>query len=229
MQKGRSVQIKIGGISLSGDLSLPEGALGIILFAHGSGSSRLSPRNQYVAVELNKAGFATLLMDLLSSKEEAIDQYTRHLRFDIPLLAGRLRSAIDWLKQDKETQRFPIGLFGASTGSAAAIIAAAEANNAVAAVVSRGGRTDLASSHLAVLQTPTLLIVGGADVQVIELNKEAMVQMRCTCKLEIVAGATHLFEEPGTLEAVAQLASRWFLQYMTPPSKELTYRHSPAR
>jgi predicted alpha/beta-hydrolase family hydrolase len=217
MSLSSEIRIDLKNDALTGDLSIPEASHGVILFAHGSGSSRLSPRNGCVANYLNECGFATLLIDLLSSAEEDIDQYSRHLRFDIPLLAQRLILAIEWLSSSAETKELPIGLFGASTGSAGAILAAVEARRSISAVVSRGGRPDLAWSHLHRLKAPTLLIVGGEDDEVLDLNKHASTQMRCPHKIAIVPGATHLFEEPGTLERVAQLASDWFSQYVGPP------------
>jgi len=205
-----SVSVPIGERSLSGDLRVPPEAHGIVLFAHGSGSSRHSPRNQYVARTLERRGLATLLIDLLTADEEAVDDYTAQYRFDIPMLAVRLVEIVDWLRSRKETSSLPIGLFGASTGGGAALMAAAERPHDVAAVVSRGGRPDLAGAALAKVTTPTLFIVGGFDAPVIEMNRDAMKQMRGDVKLEIVPGATHLFEEPGTLEKVATLAGKWF-------------------
>lgn len=206
----------IDGQSLPGDLGLPPDAQGIVLFAHGSGSSRHSPRNQYVAQILERHHLATLLIDLLTSEEEVIDDRTAEYRFDIPMLAGRLVTIVDWLRRHKDTASLPIGLFGASTGGGAALIAPAERPRAIAAVVSRGGRPDLADAALPKVTTPTLLIVGGFDTPVIEMNRDAMKQMHGEVKLEIVPGATHLFEEPGTLERVAELASNWFAQHLQP-------------
>lgn len=194
---------------LPGFLAVPEGAIGIVVFAHGSGSSRLSPRNQYVARGLNEAGLATLLFDLLLP-EEAED---RRNVFDIPLLATRLEEALDWLG-DGPLASLPIGLFGASTGAAAALIAAVRRPDDVSAVVSRGGRPDLAAGALARVKAPTLLIVGGHDDVVIELNEGARDMLRCEKRLEIVPGATHLFEEPGTLDAVIELATAWFVRFL---------------
>jgi putative phosphoribosyl transferase len=209
------VQIQIGyNITLEGNLNIPENARGVVLFAHGSGSSRHSPRNQYVARVLQKAGFATLLIDLLTPQEEAEDMHTGHLRFDIPLLSKRVVGATHWLTSNPSTANLKIGYFGASTGAAAALVAAAELPLLVGAVVSRGGRPDLAGSCLTSILTPTLLIVGGNDPQVIELNRMAFSLLRGPKELEIVPGATHLFEEPGTLEKVAQLASDWFTRYL---------------
>ncbi len=208
-----AVRIPIGPAVLDADLAMPPNARGVVLFAHGSGSSRFSPRNRHVAQQLVEAGLATVLADLLTAEEERIDERTRHLRFDIALLGERLVATIDWLRNDEATQHFAIGLFGASTGAGAALVAAAERPRAVAAVVSRGGRPDLAGEALARVRAPTLLIVGGDDVAVIELNEQAMARLRCEKRLEIVPGATHLFEEPGTLDVVAQLARDWFLRY----------------
>jgi putative phosphoribosyl transferase len=205
------VQIQAGRAILSGTLHLPKGAGALVLFAHGSGSSRHSPRNQFVARTLNNAGLATLLFDLLTQEEETVDLRTREHRFNIHLLAERLVHATRWAKQQEETRDLRIGYFGSSTGGAAALVAAAEAPQDIGAVVSRGGRPDLAGEALPKVQAPTLLIVGGNDDIVIELNEQARDRMRCKVKLEIVPGATHLFEEPGALEKVAQLASDWFL------------------
>jgi pimeloyl-ACP methyl ester carboxylesterase len=185
-----------------------------VLFAHGSGSSRHSPRNRYVARLLNEAKLATLLLDLLTAEEEAIDLRTAHLRFDIGLLAERLIGATDWLTQHPDTRDLPIGYFGASTGSGAALVAAAERPDVVGAIVSRGGRPDLAGSALQRVRAPTLLIVGGNDLPVIELNQAALAQLRCEKRLVIVPGATHLFEEPGALDEVARLACEWFERHL---------------
>jgi putative phosphoribosyl transferase len=204
------VQIEVGREVLLGNLNIPENAATIVLFAHGSGSSRHSLRNQFVARTLNNAGLATLLFDLLTQEEEAIDMRTREHRFNIGLLAQRLVHATKWAKQQGQTRALRIGYFGSSTGGAAALVAAAELPQDVGAVVSRGGRPDLAGEELPKVQAPTLLIVGGNDDIVIELNEQARDQMRCEVKLEIVPGATHLFEEPGALEKVAKLASDWF-------------------
>lgn len=209
------VQVQVGyNILLEGNLNIPENARGVVLFAHGSGSSRHSPRNQYVAGVLQNAGFATLLIDLLTPREEAEDMHTARLRFDIPLLSQRVAGATNWLTTNPSTAELKIGYFGASTGAAAALVAAAELPLLVGAVVSRGGRPDLAGSCLTSILTPTLLIVGGNDPQVIELNRMAFSLLRGPKELEIVPGATHLFEEPGTLEKVAQLASEWFTRYL---------------
>ncbi len=204
------VQIHAGRTVLSGNLTVPEKAVALVLFAHGSGSSRHSPRNQFVARTLNDAGLATLLFDLLTPDEEAIDMRTREHRFNIGMLAERLVHATRWAKQQDETRDLRIGYFGSSTGGGAALVAAAELPQDVGAVVSRGGRPDLAGDALPKVQAPTLLIVGGNDDIVIELNEMAGDQMRCEVKLEIVPGAAHLFEEPGALEKVANLASDWF-------------------
>ena len=212
------VHVSAGPVVLEGALGIPEGAQGLVLFAHGSGSSRNSPRNRYVAQVLRDSGLATLLIDLLTADEEAVDRVTAHLRFDISLLARRLIGATDWLGQYPATQRLTIGYFGASTGAAAALVAATERPSVVAAVVSRGGRPDLAGPVLPRVQAPTLLIVGGRDEPVIEMNREALAQLRVQKQLVIVPGATHLFEEPGTLEQVARLASQWFVRHLTAPS-----------
>ena len=204
------VQIQDGHAVLSGTLIIPDSAIALVLFAHGSGSSRHSPRNQFVARTLNQAGLATLLFDLLTQEEEATDIHTREHRFNIGLLAERLVHATKWAKQQEETRELPVSYFGSSTGGAAALVAAAELLQDVDAVVSRGGRPDLAGDALPKVQAPTLLIVGGNDDIVIELNEMARDQMRCEVKLEIVSSATHLFEEPGALEKVANLASDWF-------------------
>lgn len=208
------VQIQDGHAVLYGTLIVPDKAIALVLFAHGSGSSRHSPRNQFVARTLNQAGLATLLFDLLTQEEEATDMHTREHRFNIALLAGRLVHATKWAKQQEETRDLPVGYFGSSTGGAAALVAAAELLQDVGAVVSRGGRPDLAGDALPKVQAPTLLIIGGNDDIVIELNEMARDQMRCEVKLEIVAGATHLFEEPGALEQVAKLASDWFANHL---------------
>lgn len=212
------VRVPTAGATLEGNLVVPEGARGVVLFAHGSGSSRHSPRNRYVARELQRAGLATLLIDLLTEDEEEAERFTRHLRFDIGLLADRLVGAIDWLGRNPSTRGLPIGLFGASTGAGAALVAAAQRPDVVRAVVSRGGRPDLAGAALPRVRAPTLLIVGGYDEPVIEMNREALAQMRTEVKLEIVPGATHLFEEPGTLEQVARLAADWFVRHLTQPA-----------
>lgn len=209
------IQIPINSITLEGNLTIPEGAKGIVVFAHGSGSSRYSSRNQYVAQELQKEGLGTLLFDLLTAEEERIDMVTAHLRFDIDLLADRLVSVTNWLLSNPDTKKLKIGYFGASTGAAAALIAAKENANAIKAVVSRGGRPDLAEKALPDVKAPTLLIVGGNDFQVIEMNQWALEQLKVEQKeLKIVPGATHLFEETGTLEKVANLAGEWFKRYL---------------
>ena len=210
----RLVHVPAGSLTIEGNLNLPKGARAVVLFSHGSGSSRHSFRNRYVARMLNEAKLATLLIDLLSTDEEAVDQHTAHLRFDIGLIAGRLVCATDWLTRSPDTKHLWIGYFGASTGAAAALVAAAERPQTVHAIVSRGGRPDLAGVALARVPAPTLLIVGGNDVQVIELNRAALAQLRCERQLVIVPGATHLFEEPGTLDDVAYLAREWFQRYL---------------
>lgn len=210
----RLVQVSAGSVTLEGVLAIPPAAQGIVLFAHGSGSSRHSPRNGYVSQVLREYGLATLLMDLLTAAEEEVDALTAQLRFDIELLARRVVGATDWLSQYPETRHLKIGYFGASTGAAAALVAASERPGVVAAVVSRGGRPDLAMSVLARVNAPTLLIVGGYDTSVIAMNRQALAQLRVEKRLDIVPGATHLFEEPGTLEQVAHLASEWFIQHL---------------
>jgi putative phosphoribosyl transferase len=208
----RLVSVTTNEVQLEGNLVIPDGATGIVLFAHGSGSSRHSPRNRYVAGVLQQAGLATLLIDLLTPQEETIDIRTRHLRFDIGLLASRLVGATDWLTQNPDTHNLQIGYFGASTGAGAALVAAAARPEVIKAVVSRGGRPDLATSALPHVKAPTLLIVGGYDTPVITMNENALAQLRTEKRLEIVSQATHLFEEPGKLEAVAKLASDWFTE-----------------
>jgi len=215
----RLVHVQTGMVTLTGDLVVPEGASGVVLFAHGSGSSRLSPRNRSVARGLSERGLATLLIDLLTAEEERVDVETAHLRFDIGLLADRLAGAKEWLAKQPETRDLRIGYFGASTGAAAALVAAALHPESIGAVVSRGGRPDLAGKLLPRVQAPTLLIVGGDDRPVIEMNRDAFAQLTCKKRLEIVPGATHLFEEPGALEAVARLAGDWLLQHLAPPKR----------
>ncbi len=210
------IKVRAEGIELEGSLSVPDSVQGIVVFAHGSGSSRFSPRNRAVAQFLNEGGLATLLFDLLTAEENDIDMQTRKLRFDIGLLSRRLIGAVDWLGKQASVCDLQIGLFGASTGAAAALIAAARRPEAVAAVVSRGGRADLAGEDLPLVEAPTLLIVGGLDQAVIGMNRWAASQMRIEPRLEIVAGASHLFEEPGTMEQVARLTRDWFVQYLVP-------------
>jgi pimeloyl-ACP methyl ester carboxylesterase len=217
--KGREVKLSIGRIALEGTLTLPAGARGLVLFAHGSGSSRFSPRNRFVAAALNQGGLATLLFDLLTADEEALDARTGALRFDIDLLAERLVAATDWVLERPELQPLAPGYFGSSTGAAAALIAAVRRPEVVQAIVSRGGRPDLAGSALELVRAPTLLIVGGDDGPVIELNRQALRQLRCEAELRIVPGATHLFEEPGALEEVAALALDWFTQHLLPAAR----------
>jgi putative phosphoribosyl transferase len=208
------VTIPAGSVSLAGDLVIPSRASGVVLFAHGSGSGRHSPRNQFVAEELQTAGLATLLIDLLTTEEEAAERHTGHLRFDIGLLAERLIAATRWLDQQPATRSLGLGYFGASTGGGAALVAAAAAPTRVDAVVSRGGRPDLAGEALPGVRAPTLLIVGGHDPTVLGLNQSAMARMQADTRLEIVPGAGHLFEEPGALKAVARLAADWFVRYL---------------
>ncbi len=211
------IAIPVGTATLHGDLAWPAGGAGMVLFAHGSGSSRHSPRNRHVAAVLREAGLGTLLMDLLTVDEETVDSRTGQLRFDIGLLAERLVAATDWLASPSAGRPLAIGYFGASTGAGAALVAAAERPGLVRAVVSRGGRPDLAAAALARVEAPTLLIVGGHDVPVIGMNRAAMSRMRADVELEIVPGATHLFEEPGTLDVVARLARDWFVRHLTGP------------
>jgi putative phosphoribosyl transferase len=212
--KETEIHIPIGKLTLEGTLRIPDGSEGIVLFAHGSGSSRFSPRNQFVAKVLNESRHSTLLFDLLTKEEEAVDDVTRELRFDIGLLAERLADVTDWVTGNTATRDLKIGYFGASTGAAAALVAAAERSEVVQAVVSRGGRPDLAGPALKRVKAATLLIVGAADTPVIPLNQEAFEELKAVKKLEIVPGATHLFEEEGTLESVARLAANWFDFYL---------------
>ena len=215
--RSRDVQIPSGPAALEGELSVPAGASGVVLFAHGSGSSRHSPRNQFVARTIREAGVGTLLFDLLTREEEAVDIHTRHLRFDISLLARRLVDATDWIEREGGGGNLRAGYFGSSTGGGAALVAAAEVGAGVGAVVSRGGRPDLAGSDaLQLVRSPTLLIVGGDDEPVIRMNEEAYAWLRCEKELKIVLNASHLFEEPGTLEEVARLAAEWFRQHLRP-------------
>jgi pimeloyl-ACP methyl ester carboxylesterase len=209
-----SAHVPIGDVTLEGTLSLPQEAAAVVLFAHGSGSGRHSPRNRHVANVLNEARLATLLIDLLTPEEEEFDLFTGELRFNIALLAHRFVVTTEWLTQYSDTRRLPIGYFGASTGAAAALVAAAQRPDDVGAVVSRSGRPDLAGTALPYVRAPTLLIVGGKDIQVIELNEEALRLLRCEKDLVIVPGATHLFEEPGALDEVAGLARWWFLRHL---------------
>jgi putative phosphoribosyl transferase len=208
------IQIHAGRTILSGSLAIPKNTAAVVLFAHGSGSSRHSPRNQFVARSLNDAGLATLLFDLLAPDEEVVDLRTREHRFNIDLLAERLLQATRWIKEHEQTRDLRIGYFGSSTGGAAALVTAAEIPGQVGAVVSRGGRPDLAGDALSSVRVPTLLIVGGNDGVVIELNEMARDRMHCEVKLEIVPSATHLFEEPGALEKVAKLSSDWFVRHL---------------
>jgi dienelactone hydrolase len=225
-----AVYVPAGGARLAGELTIPAASRGLVLFAHGSGSSRFSRRNQFVARVLERRGLATLLIDLLTPDEDALDQRTGHLRFDIPMLASRLVAIVDWLKRQAQTVALPVGLFGASTGGGAALRAAAARPNEIVAVVSRGGRPDLAAGTLPDVKAPTLLIVGGEDRPVIAMNRDAMPHMRGEVKLEIIPGATHLFEEPGALERVAELAADFFEQHVesVSPSAADTSRHHRA-
>lgn len=210
----REVWVSAGRVTLEGSLGIPDDAGGVVLFAHGSGSGRHSPRNRYVAGVLREANLATLLIDLLTSDEEEVDLRTTHLRFNIGLLAQRLVGATDWLMQNPDTTELRIGYFGASTGAGAALVAAVERTNEVSAIVSRGGRPDLAGDALPLVKAPTLLIVGGNDEPVIGMNEEALARMRAEKRLHIVPDASHLFEEPGALEEVARLASGWFARHL---------------
>ncbi len=214
-----TVYVPAGGARLAGELSVPKDAGGLVLFAHGSGSSRFSPRNQFVARALEHRGLATLLIDLLTPEEEALDRRTGHLRFDIPLLADRLVAIVEWFKRQPATSNLSIGIFGASTGGGAGLRAAAARPGDIAAVVSRGGRPDLAGGALPDVKAPTLLIVGGNDGPVIGMNRDAMPRMKGHVVLEIVPGATHLFEEPGALERVAELAAGWFAEFLAVTAK----------
>jgi putative phosphoribosyl transferase len=223
------VGISSGGIALEGDLAIPHGATGLVLFAHGSGSGRMSPRNRHVAEWLRRRGMATLLFDLLTEAEEQIDRQTAHLRFDIGLLASRLGAATDWSLHDDRIAHLAIGYFGASTGGAAALVAAAPRPNDVHAVVSRGGRPDLAAPVLPDVQAATLLIVGGDDRDVLALNRQAYESLKTTKKLEVVPGASHLFEEPGKLEEVANLASDWFQEYLVQRNAKPMSEHGDAK
>jgi putative phosphoribosyl transferase len=210
----QEVQIKTGSLLLNGELNVPANATGVVLFAHGSGSSRHSPRNQYVATVIRNAGVGTLLFDLLTREEEVIDNYTREFRFDINLLARRLVAATNWLAGENETNKLRPGYFGASTGGGAALVAAAELGGKIGALVSRGGRPDLAGPALSHVTAPTLLIIGGLDGPVIRMNEDAYAQLLCVKELKVIPGATHLFEEPGKLEEVANLAAKWFLKHL---------------
>jgi dienelactone hydrolase len=207
------------GLELSGTLAVPDDATAVVLFAHGSGSSRLSPRNRHVAAVLRRAGLATLLVDLLTDTEEDHELFTRHLRYDIELLAHRLTEATRWMADEPSTAHLAVGYFGASTGAAAALVAAAEQPHLVNAVVSRGGRPDMAGGALPRVHAPTLLIVGGADHGILDQNEDAFDRLRTEKKLEIVPGATHLFEEPGALDAVATLALHWFMDHLVPAQR----------
>jgi putative phosphoribosyl transferase len=222
------IDLRLDDIVLEGHLAIPEEPHGIVLFAHGSGSSRHSPRNRFVARRLNESHLGTLLFDLLTEQEHARDQVTGRFRFDIHLLGERLISAVDSIARQPETAGMSVGLFGASTGAAAALIAAAARVETVAAVVSRGGRPDLAWESLAEIRAPTLLIVGELDRPVIELNQRAYEQLKTEKRLDIVSGATHLFEEPGALEAVADLAARWFVHYVKPQPESSVQAGFPA-
>ncbi|GIJ30250.1 hydrolase [Micromonospora qiuiae] len=215
--RGCTVTIPAGEVDLPADLLVPPEPAGVVLFAHGSGSSRHSPRNVAVAHALNAGGLGTVLVDLLTAPEDEVDAVTAELRFDIGLLAGRLAAIVDWLANERPGGTASIGLFGASTGAAAALVAAAQRPDLVRAVVSRGGRPDLAGAALGQVRAPTLLLVGGLDEQVIALNQEALSQLRAPADLRVISGATHLFEEPGTLEQVAEAARSWFQDHLPVP------------
>ncbi|MGI5865830.1 MAG: dienelactone hydrolase family protein [Myxococcales bacterium] len=219
----RQVRVIAGPVELEGSLAIPEGATGLVLFAHGSGSSRFSPRNQRVAMDLNERGLGTLLFDLLSAEEEEVDILTRELRFDIDFLAQRVIDALEWAAGYPETSHLKFGLFGSSTGAAAALVTAARRPRLVSAVVSRGGRADLAGEALSEVKAPTLLIVGGSDEVVLDLNRDAYDQLTSEKKLSIVPGATHLFEEPGALQMVSRLAAEWFARYLGAPIGRLPW------
>ena len=214
--KSWPVRIPTGEVTLSGELGIPESAVGVVVFAHGSGSSRHSPRNQFVARTLRDSRIATLLFDLLTSEEESEDALSGHLRFNIGLLAQRLVTATQWVANHPQGRSSGLGYFGASTGGAAALVAAASLGQGIAAVVSRGGRPDLAGDSLARVESPTLLIVGACDDLVLRLNKQAYAQLPCEKELAVVSRATHLFEEPGALEEVARLAAQWFRRFLRP-------------
>lgn len=214
-EAGELVHVPVGSDTIEGNLSVPDGAEGIVLFAHGAGSSRHSSRNNFVAEELRDGGLATLLIDLLTAEEKDVDRRTRRVRFDIDRLARRVVGTVDWMQKRPETADLSLGIFGSSTGAAGALIAAAERPDVTEAVVSRGGRVDLAQAVLDQVEAATLFIVGGRDVQVLNLNRNALAQLETTRELEVVAGATHLFEEPGALEEVARLAREWFQRYLT--------------
>jgi putative phosphoribosyl transferase len=218
MADQREISIPVEKGAIAGTLAVPPNALSIVIFAHGSGSSRLSPRNQFVAEALQQAGMATLLMDLLTPAEDSVDEFTAEHRFNIGLLASRVVLATDWVLDQPDWAEFNVGYFGASTGAAAALVAAAE-RPTVQAVVSRGGRPDLAGEALHAVKAPTLLIVGGDDVEVIELNRQALAQLQCEKRIAIIPGASHLFEEPGTLEQVANLARNWFVEHFGSASR----------
>lgn len=212
--RGKPVHVSVDSTTIEGNLSVPEGAEGIVLFAHGAGSSRQSPRNNFVADELRTGGLATLLIDLLTPEEKEIDRRTRRIRFDIDRLGERVVGTTEWLLEQPETEDLNVGIFGSSTGAAGGLIAAAEKPEAVAAVVSRGGRVDMAESVLDQVRAPTLFIVGGKDLQVLSLNKQALAQLEAEKELEVVEGVGHLFEEPGALDEVARLTREWFQRHL---------------
>ncbi len=212
---GDLVRVSVNSATVEANLSVPEGAEGIVLFAHGTGSSRHSPRNSFVARELRQGGLATLLIDLLTPEEKEVDRRTRRIRFDIDRLANRVTGALDWLQEQPETEDLHVGAFGSSTGAAGALIAASRRPDVVEAVVSRGGRVDMAEAILEEVEAPSLFIVGGNDTQVLDLNRQALAQLETEKQLEVIAGAGHLFEEPGALDQVARLAREWFQRHLT--------------
>lgn len=219
-RQAEMVLVPADGVHLVGDLLVPDQVRGVVLFAHGSGSSRRSPRNRYLAGQLHRAGLATLLVDLLTAGEKESDGESGSPPFDVDLLAWRLESVAGWLAEDSRTRNAPVGYFGASTGAAAALVAAANQPDRVGAIVSRGGRPDLAGGALAAVRAPTLLVVGGNDDLVLRLNERAHQALRCEAKVAVVPGATHLFEEPGALEQASDLAALWFLGHLSPPARE---------
>lgn len=223
MQQREDIVLQAGVERLNGTLTIPEGASAIVMFAHGSGSSRFSLRNNVVAAEINKAGLATLLFDLLTAQEDTTDQLTSEFRFNLPLLSGRLIDSIHWLQNHESSKHLPIGLFGTNTGAAAALIAAAEFPAQVGALVSLGGRTDQAAAALPGVRAPTLLIVGGYDDEALQVNREATSLLSVEHRLEVVPAASHSFREPGCLEQATQLALDWFLKYLTPPLPATNY------
>lgn len=227
VEKALNIDIETSQATLHGDLTMPDHARGLVIFVHGSGSSRLSPRNRHVAQLLNEAGLATLLFDLLTPQEEEADRVDAHLRFNIEFLANRLADTVNWVLQQEDTRHYSIGFFGASTGAAAALLQAAHYPDQVEAIVSRGGRPDLVLPALPSVRAATMLIVGGDDFPVIQMNQKAYRELLCEKRLETIAGATHLFEEPGALEKVAELAGQWFASHLTathPPHQPVIFK-----